>query len=131
VPSPDADQRQPFFAEGTVMAAGKVQETGDAGSRAWRFEASKLANLLAGQSGISSMLSFAPHQGASPATNSYRIGGFGGDALQAYSKPSDRCPRRRHASFRRTNIAPCGVAAAGRIPYRFVAPGVGAQTGDH
>ncbi len=50
------------------------------------FEASKLADLLAGQTGISSVLSFA---GRTPAPRApkipYRIGGFGGvDGLQTY-----------------------------------------------
>jgi precorrin-6A/cobalt-precorrin-6A reductase len=50
------------------------------------FEASKLADLLAGQSGISSMLSFAGRTTAPCAPKiPYRIGGFGGvDGLQAY-----------------------------------------------
>jgi precorrin-6A/cobalt-precorrin-6A reductase len=50
------------------------------------FEASKLADLLAGQSGISPMLSFAGRTTAPRAPQiPYRIGGFGGvDGLQAY-----------------------------------------------
>src|ERR1700730_14274621 len=50
------------------------------------FEASKLADLLAGQSGISSTLSFAGRTTAPRAPQiPYRIGGFGGvDGLQAY-----------------------------------------------
>ncbi|MDQ6704174.1 MAG: cobalt-precorrin-6A reductase [Pseudomonadota bacterium] len=50
------------------------------------FEASKLADLLAGQSGISSTLSFAGRTKAPRAPEiPYRIGGFGGvDGLQAY-----------------------------------------------
>ena len=50
------------------------------------FEASKLAELLAEQSGISSMLSFAGRTTALRAPKiPYRIGGFGGaDGLQAY-----------------------------------------------
>jgi precorrin-6A/cobalt-precorrin-6A reductase len=50
------------------------------------FEASKLADLLAGQSGISSVLSFAGRTKAPRAPKiPYRIGGFGGAAgLQAY-----------------------------------------------
>ncbi len=50
------------------------------------FEASKLADLLAGQSGISPMLSFAGRTKAlRPPQIPYRIGGFGGvDGLEAY-----------------------------------------------
>jgi precorrin-6A/cobalt-precorrin-6A reductase len=50
------------------------------------FEASKLAELLAGQSGISSMLSFAGRTTALRAPQiPYRVGGFGGvDGLNAY-----------------------------------------------
>jgi precorrin-6A/cobalt-precorrin-6A reductase len=50
------------------------------------FEASKLADLLAGQSGISSTLSFAGRTKAlRPPKIPYRIGGFGGvDGLNAY-----------------------------------------------
>jgi precorrin-6A/cobalt-precorrin-6A reductase len=50
------------------------------------FEASKLADLLAGQSGISSTLSFAGRTTAlRPPQIPYRIGGFGGvDGLEAY-----------------------------------------------
>ena len=50
------------------------------------FEASKLADLLAGQSGISSMMSFAGRTTALRAPKiPYRTGGFGGaDGLQAY-----------------------------------------------
>ena len=50
------------------------------------FEASKLADLLAGQSGISSTLSFAGRTTAlRPPQIPHRIGGFGGvDGLEAY-----------------------------------------------
>ena len=50
------------------------------------LEASKLADLLAGQSGISSILSFAGRTKAiRPPQIPYRIGGFGGvDGLNAY-----------------------------------------------
>jgi precorrin-6A/cobalt-precorrin-6A reductase len=50
------------------------------------FEGSRLANLLAGQSGISSILSFAGRTTAlRPPQIPYRIGGFGGaDGLEAY-----------------------------------------------
>jgi precorrin-6A/cobalt-precorrin-6A reductase len=50
------------------------------------FEASKLADLLAGQTGISSVLSFAGRTTAPRAPKiPYRIGGFGGvDGLQTY-----------------------------------------------
>ncbi|MGH6822345.1 MAG: cobalt-precorrin-6A reductase [Methylocella sp.] len=50
------------------------------------FEASKLADLLAGQSGISPILSFAGRTTAiRPPQIPYRIGGFGGvDGLSAY-----------------------------------------------
>ncbi|MGA7384123.1 MAG: precorrin-6A/cobalt-precorrin-6A reductase, partial [Methylocella sp.] len=50
------------------------------------FEANKLADLLAGQSGISSTLSFAGRNTAlRPPKIPYRIGGFGGvEGLQAY-----------------------------------------------
>jgi precorrin-6A/cobalt-precorrin-6A reductase len=50
------------------------------------FEASKLADLLAGQSGISSMMSFAGRiKALRPPQIPYRIGGFGGvDGLNAY-----------------------------------------------
>jgi precorrin-6A/cobalt-precorrin-6A reductase len=50
------------------------------------FEASKLADLLAGQGGISPMLSFAGRTTAlRPPQIPYRIGGFGGvNGLQAY-----------------------------------------------
>jgi hypothetical protein len=96
----------------------------------------KLADLLAGQGGISSMLSFVGRTRRS-ARQKFPIGSA---VLAAWPdskpilKPSERCPRRRTHPFAEQIPAPCGDRGRGcKYPaYCFVAPAAwAAQPGDH
>jgi precorrin-6A/cobalt-precorrin-6A reductase len=100
------------------------------------FEASKLADLLAGQSGISPMLSFAGRTKAPRAPKiPYRIGGFGGaDGLHAYLETEriDVLVDATHPFAEQ--MARHAVIAAGRAKIPLVVlsrPAWVAQPGDH
>ena len=100
------------------------------------FEASKLADLLAGQSGISPMLSFAGRTMAPrPPQIPYRIGGFGGvDGLQAYLEAErvDVLVDATHPFAGQISRHAAIVAARAKIPLVVLSrPAWVAQPGDH
>ena len=100
------------------------------------FEASKLANLLAGQSGISPMLSFAGRTTAlRPPQIPYRIGGFGGvDGLQAYlgGERIDVLVDATHPFAEQISRHAAIAAARAKIPLVVLSrPAWVAQSGDH
>src|SRR6202023_2389642 len=100
------------------------------------FEASKLADLLAGQSGISSMLSFAGRTTALRAPQiPYRIGGFGGvDGLQAYLEAEriDVLVDATHPFAEQMSRHAAIAAAGANIPLIVLSrPAWVAQPGDH
>jgi precorrin-6A/cobalt-precorrin-6A reductase len=100
------------------------------------FEASKLANLLAGQSGISSMLSFAGRTKAlRPPQIPYRTGGFGGvDGLQAYLEAEriDVLVDATHPFAEQISHHAAIAAAWAKIPLVVLSrPAWVAQPGDH
>lgn len=100
------------------------------------FEASKLADLLAGQSGISSMMSFAGRTTALRAPKiPYRIGGFGGpDGLQAYLEAEriDVLVDATHPFAEQISRHAAIAAAGANIPLIVLArPAWVAQPGDH
>ena len=100
------------------------------------FEASKLAGLLAGQSGISSMLSFAGRTKAlRPPQIPYRTGGFGGvDGLQAYldAERIDVLVDATHPFAEQMSRHAAIAAARAKIPLIVLSrPAWVAQPGDH
>jgi precorrin-6A/cobalt-precorrin-6A reductase len=100
------------------------------------FEASKLANLLAGQSGISPMLSFAGRTTAPrPPQIPYRIGGFGGvDGLQAYlgAERIDILVDATHPFAEQISRHAAIAAARAKIPLVVLSrPAWVAQSNDH
>ena len=100
------------------------------------FEASKLADLLAGQSGISSTLSFAGRTTATrPPQIPYRIGGFGGvDGLQAYLEAEriDVLVDATHPFAEQMSRNAAIAAARAEIPLVVLSrPAWVAQPGDH
>ncbi len=100
------------------------------------FEASKLADLLAEQSGISSMLSFAGRTKAlRPPKIPYRIGGFGGvDGLSAYLEAEriDVLVDATHPFATQMPRNAAIAAARARIPRVVLSrPAWFAQPGDH
>jgi precorrin-6A/cobalt-precorrin-6A reductase len=99
------------------------------------FEASKLADLLAGQSGISAMLSFAGRTTAlRPPQIPYRIGGFGGvDGLNAYLEAEriDVLVDATHPFATQMSRHAAIAAARAKIPLVVLSrPAWVAQTGD-
>ena len=100
------------------------------------FEASKLADLLAGQGGISSMLSFAGRTKALRAPKiPYRIGGFGGVAgLQAYLEAEriDVLVDATHPFAEQISRHAAIAAVGASIPLIVLSrPAWAAQPGDH
>jgi precorrin-6A/cobalt-precorrin-6A reductase len=100
------------------------------------FEASKLAGLLAGQSGISSMMSFAGRTTALRAPKiPYRTGGFGGaDGLQAYLEAEriDVLVDATHPFAEQMSRHAAIAAAGANIPLIVLSrPAWVAQPGDH
>jgi precorrin-6A/cobalt-precorrin-6A reductase len=100
------------------------------------FEASKLADLLAGHSGISSTLSFAGRTGAfRPPKIPYRIGGFGGvDGLNAYlgAERIDVLVDATHPFAEQMSRHASIAAARAKIPLVVLSrPAWVAQPGDH
>jgi precorrin-6A/cobalt-precorrin-6A reductase len=100
------------------------------------FEASKLADLLAGQSGISSMLSFAGRTMALRAPNiPYRTGGFGGaDGLAAYLEAEriDVLVDATHPFAEQISRHAATAAARANVPLIVLSrPAWIAQPGDH
>jgi precorrin-6A/cobalt-precorrin-6A reductase len=100
------------------------------------FEARKLADLLVGQSGISSMLSFAGRTKAPLAPQiPYRIGGFGGvDGLQAYLEGEriDVLVDATHPFAEQISRHAVIAAARAKIPLVVLSrPAWVAQPGDH
>ena len=100
------------------------------------FEASKLADLLAGQSGISSKLSFAGRTNAlRPPKIPYRIGGFGGvDGLNAYLEAEriDVLVDATHPFAQQMSRHAAIAAAGATIPLIVLSrPAWVAQPGDH
>ncbi|MGH6835987.1 MAG: cobalt-precorrin-6A reductase [Methylocella sp.] len=100
------------------------------------FEASKLADLLAGQSGISSILSFAGRTKAIHAPKiPYRIGGFGGvDGLNAYLEAEniDVLVDATHPFAEQISRHAAMAAARAKIPLVVLSrPAWVAQPGDH
>ncbi|MGH6813161.1 MAG: cobalt-precorrin-6A reductase [Methylocella sp.] len=99
-------------------------------------EASKLAGLLAGQSGISSILSFAGRTKAiRPPQIPYRIGGFGGvDGLNAYLEAEriDVLVDATHPFAGQISRHAAIAAARAKIPLAVLSrPAWVAQPGDH
>jgi precorrin-6A/cobalt-precorrin-6A reductase len=100
------------------------------------FEASKLADLLAGHSGISPMLSFAGRTTALRAPNiPYRIGGFGGvDGLEAYLEGEriDVLVDATHPFAEQISRHAATAAARANVPLIVLSrPAWIAQPGDH
>ena len=100
------------------------------------FEASKLADLLAGQSGISSTLSFAGRTTATrPPRIPHRIGSFGGvDGLQAYLEAEriDVLVDATHPFAEQMSRNAAIAAARAEIPLVVLSrPAWVAQPGDH
>ena len=100
------------------------------------FEASKLADLLAGQIGISPMLSFAGRTTAPRAPQiPYRIGGFGGaDGLEAYLEAEriDVLVDATHPFAEQISRHAAIAAAGAKIPLVVLSrPAWVAQPGDH
>jgi precorrin-6A/cobalt-precorrin-6A reductase len=100
------------------------------------FEASKLADLLAGQSGISPMMSFAGRTRAPRAPQiPYRIGGFGGvDGLEAYLEAEriDVLVDATHPFAEQISRHAAIAAARANIPLIVLSrPAWVAQPGDH
>jgi precorrin-6A/cobalt-precorrin-6A reductase len=100
------------------------------------FEASKLADLLAGQSGISSMMSFAGRTTALRAPKiPYRTGGFGGaDGLQAYLEAEriDVLVDATHPFAEQISRHAAIAATGANIPLVILSrPAWAAQPGDH
>ncbi|MGQ0445534.1 MAG: cobalt-precorrin-6A reductase [Beijerinckiaceae bacterium] len=100
------------------------------------FEASTLADLLAGQSGISPMLSFAGRTNAlRPPKIPYRIGGFGGvDGLNAYLRGEriDMLVDATHPFAQQMSRHAAAAAARANIPLILLSrPAWVAQPGDH
>ena len=100
------------------------------------FEASKLADLLAGQSGISSVLSFAGRTKAPRAPKiPYRIGGFGGvEGLAAYLEAEriDVLVDATHPFAEQMSRHAAIAAAGANIPLIVLSrPAWVAQPGDH
>jgi len=100
------------------------------------FEAGKLADLLAGQSGISSTLSFAGRTNALRAPQiPYRIGGFGGvEGLQAYLEAEriDVLVDATHPFAEQISRHAAIAAARAKIPLVVLSrPAWVAQPGDH
>jgi len=100
------------------------------------FEASKLADLLAGQSGVSSMLSFAGRTKAlRPPQIPYRTGGFGGvDGLEAYLEAEriDVLVDATHPFAEQISRHAALAAARAKIPLVVLSrPAWVAQPGDH
>src|SRR3984893_1358002 len=100
------------------------------------FEASKLADLLAGQSGISSMMSFAGRTKALRAPKiPYRTGGFGGaDGLQVYLEAEriDVLVDATHPFAEQMSRHAAIAAAGANIPLIVLSrPAWVAQPGDH
>jgi precorrin-6A/cobalt-precorrin-6A reductase len=100
------------------------------------FEASKLADLLAGQSGISSMLSFAGRTKAlRPPQIPYRTGGFGdADGLQAYLEAEriDVLVDATHPFAEQISRHAAIAAGGANIPLIVLSrPAWAAQPGDH
>jgi precorrin-6A/cobalt-precorrin-6A reductase len=100
------------------------------------FEASKLADLLAGQSGISSTLSFAGRTTAPRAPKiPYRIGGFGGaDGFEAYLEAEriDVLVDATHPFAEQISRHAATAAARANVPLIVLSrPAWVAQPGDH
>src|SRR5258708_3669793 len=100
------------------------------------FEASKLADLLAGQSGISSKLSFAGRTNALlPPKIPYRIGGFGGvEGLNAYLEAEriDVLVDATHPFAKQMSRHAATAAARANIPLVVLSrPAWVRQPGDH
>jgi len=100
------------------------------------FEASQLADLLAGQIGISPMLSFAGRTKAvRPPQIPYRIGGFGGaDGLEAYLEAEriDVLVDATHPFAEQISRHAAIAAAGAKIPLVVLSrPAWAPQPGDH